>query len=239
MAGNCFFDLSPEIRNEIYLEYFDAYQSGLVTPRLSTANFLFEIGQDHFADAGSDALFKHVDEGQHAQECSTAPALLLASKRNYQETIPIFLHSQRVYIADLTTFAAWLSAKPTSHWQAIRHIILGQSIADVHIMRGDRLTTVQSKHQARAVVKLASTLPSLVTLGVEAGPAMSYKLRRSWLQQGFENLQKRSKVWVPGAARVHLGKDRLDLGLEPPELATHICHRDVKPDTFGCRTLVE
>ncbi|KAK4958816.1 hypothetical protein LTR10_003613 [Elasticomyces elasticus] len=173
MAGNCFFDLPPEIRNDTYLEYFDAYQGGLVTPGLSKAKLHFEIGQDHCADASSDALFKYVDEGQHAQECSTAPALLLASKQNYQEAVPIFLHSQRVYIADLKTFATWVSAKPTSHWQAIRHIVLGQSIADVHVMRGDRLTTVQSKHQARAVVNLASTLP----LGVEVGPAMSYRFR--------------------------------------------------------------
>ncbi|KAK3618941.1 hypothetical protein LTR22_026173 [Elasticomyces elasticus] len=97
MAGNCFFDLPPEIRNEIYLEYLDTYAGGLVTPRLSKAKLLFGIGRDHCADASSDALFDYVDEGQHAQECSTAPALLLASKQNYQEAVPIFLHAQRVY----------------------------------------------------------------------------------------------------------------------------------------------
>ncbi|KAK5677101.1 hypothetical protein LTS10_010290 [Elasticomyces elasticus] len=167
MAGNCFFDLPPEIRNEIYLEYLDTYAGGVVTPRLSKAKLLSGIGRGHCADASSDALFNYMDESQHAQECSTAPALLLASKQNYQEAVPIFLHAQRVYVADLTTFSAWLSAKPTSHWQAIRHIILGQSIADVHVMRGDCLTTLQNKHQAKAVVKLASTLPSPVTLEAE------------------------------------------------------------------------
>ncbi|KAK5739154.1 hypothetical protein LTR17_005455 [Elasticomyces elasticus] len=204
MAGNCFFDLPPEIRNEIYFEYLDAYKGGVVTPRLSKARLLFGIGRDHCADASSDALMDYVDEGQHAQECSTAPALLLASKQNYQEAVPIFLHSQILYVADLTIFSAWLSAKPTSHWQAIRHVILGQSIADVHVMRGDRLTTVQGKHQAKDVVKLASTLPSLVTLGVETAAVMSYKFRLPWLRQGFRSLQKISITRVPGAAVVHL-----------------------------------
>ncbi|KAK4891723.1 hypothetical protein LTR27_009731 [Elasticomyces elasticus] len=208
MAGNCFFDLPPEIRNEIYFEYLDTYAGGLVTPRISKAKLLFEIGRDHCADASSDALFDYVEEGQHAQECSTAPGLLLASKQNYQEAVPIFLHAQRVYVADLTTFSAWLSGKPTSHWQAIRHIILGQSIADVHVMRGDCLTTFHNKHQAKAVVKLASTLPSLVTLGVETAAVMSYKFRLPWLRQGFRSLQKISMTRVPGAAVVNLASRR-------------------------------